>query len=425
MNCDLFNMKLNLPKLCEKLGYTDYEYLRLPTFGWFAYTKDKSFIGNAFDVVSPKERESLYAAICLRNPELLDFETSYSEVIDAKIKASLFETQLWSSAYAYAKKEFETHRVVYAGKRVLLKELLKENGYNGVMLNEFGVITASVIEKYRILRWPKSAKGHLMIPSYCTPKHICSLEHCPWDQPGQLHSLWLNSERGWYGDISSNNIVSSLKELWVTGGFTWDPKADFWATGYQVSLAPTLSVPDLLKLWSTTKNTVFELNPLLKITEQGNADELKNYIADLSFDQIQEIEGLTKLKLSDAWRKSREQQVQIGNKMFIKRDNCYWVFKKGKLEQITNFAIEVEKIVKRGNEFFRKGNLLFGKQVVPFEMSEKFFTTNHLFHRGIKEKFLSAGLGIPIVHTDFFYKALMLVDSFNSATPVELELDQC
>jgi hypothetical protein len=110
--------------------------------------------------------------------------------------------------------------------------------------------------------------------------------------------------------------------------------------------------------------------------------------------------------------------------MFTRRDNCYWVFKKGKLEQVTNFAIELEKIIKEGNKFYRLGTIHYGDSLTPFKMEERYFTTNYLFHRGLKEKFLTAGIGVPIVHPDFFNKALLIIDSFNQGVTVDTAAEQ-
>ena len=93
MNCNSFNSKVNLPKFCLKLGYSDYQFKKIPTFGWFAYNKDKTFIGNIFDLVSQKDKEYLYALISKDKPEYLDFDLAYSDMLEAKIKYNLLEIQ--------------------------------------------------------------------------------------------------------------------------------------------------------------------------------------------------------------------------------------------------------------------------------------------------------------------------------------------
>lgn len=426
MNCNSFNSKVNLPKFCAKMGYTDYQFKKLPTFGWFAYNKDKSFVGNIFDLVSQKDKEYLYSLISKNKPEYLDFDLAYSDMTESKLKYNLLEIQLWTAAYAYSKKEMDHYKISYKGKRYLLKDVMIENGFGGIAVNNVGVITNAVIEKFKMLPWPKGhITGRLLVPTFCTPNHICSLEYCSWDEPVNMLPLFMNDEKGWYGNINHKYVVADIKELWTTPGFTWDYKADFWTPDSVVTLSEHLNVNGTIKIWTTAENTAFDRSPLEHIVDSNNLEELKHHIGQLSLKQIQEAEKITGEKLISYWQKARESQVQIGSRTFTRRDNRYWVYKKGRLEEVTNFAIEVHKIYKNGDKFYRRGNILYADQIVPFEMDEKFFTTNHLFHRGIKEKFLSAGIGVPIVHPDFFGKALLLIDSFNAGVEVEIsEMDK-
>jgi hypothetical protein len=424
MNINQFNSKVNLPKFCAKLGYDDYQFIKIPTFGWFAYNHDKSFIGNIFDIVSQKDREYLYALISKDKPEYLDFDLSYSSIVETSIKYDIYATQLWTAVYAYAKKELETYRINYKGKRVRLKEVLLENGFGALLTNNVGIITTTLMEKFNMLPWPKrELRGKILIPSFFTPMHIASLEYCSWDEPTDIQPLWLNDEKGWYGNIEHRTVVSSLRELWVASGNTWDYKVDYWYPKNIVTLSDSINVGDAIRIWTEANNTTFNQSPLAKIIENGKVDELKHHIGNLTYQQLQEVETLTGEALVETWKKAREHQVHIGSYVFTRRDNCYWVFKKGKLEQVTNFAIDINKIIKQKNgKFSRHGTLFFGNTGIPFEMDERYFTTNYMFQRGIKDKFLTSGLGVPIIHPDFFNKALLIIDSFNQG--VELDTSE-
>lgn len=421
MNCNSFNSKVNLPKFCLKLGYTDYQFKKLPTFGWFAYNKDYSFVGNIFDLVGQKDKEELYALISKEKPEYLDFDLAYSDMLETKIKYNLLEIQLWTAAYAYAKKELETYKFQHGGKRLLLKDVLLENGFSGVMVNGMGIITNAVVEKFNMLPWPKAGiVGKIMVPSFCTPYHLASLEYCSWQTPTSMQPLFLNDEKGWYGDLKHGHIVADIKELWTTPGNIWDYKADYWYPDSIVTISENISTDKAVEIWTGAHDTAFDKNPLVQVVDNGKVDELKLYIGKLSVRQLQEAEKITGEKLIPFWKKSRDHQVQIGSKIFTKRDNRYWVFKKGRLEEVSNFAVDIHKIYKKGKHFYRKGDILYGDSLVPFEMDERYFTTNYMFHRGIKEKFLNSGLGVPIIHPDFFGKALLIVDSFNAGVEIDV-----
>lgn len=422
MTTNSFNSKVNLPKFCSKLGYTDYQFKRIPTFGWFAYNSDRSFIGNIFDLVGQKDKEYLYSLISKQKPEYLDFDLSYSDMVETKLKYNLLEIQLWTAAYAFSKREMETYKYQYKGKRIPMRALLEEHGFAGAIENGVGVITQALLDKFDMLPWPKvPLTGKLLVPTFFTPLHIASLEYCSWDSPTDLKMIFLNDEKGWYGNIHHNRVLADIKEVWTTPGNTWDVKADYWYPNQVIELSEYISTETMLRIWNEADNTTFNKSPLDHIIEVGKISELKNHIGQLSLKQIQEAEEKTGEQLVSHWKKAREQQIQIGNRIFTRRDNRYWVYKKGRLDEVTNFAIEFHRIFKRKDKFYRSGILFYGNQNVPFELEEKYFTTNHLFHKGMKEKFLTAGLGVPLVQPDFFGRALLIINSFNPDIKVELD----
>lgn len=422
MNANSFNTKVNLPKFCAKLGYNDYQFKRLPTFGWFAYNADKSFVGNIFDLVGQKDKEYLYSLICKQKPEYLDFDLSYSDMVQTRINYNLLELQLWTAAYAFAKRELETYKFQHNGKRVLMKDLLVENGFAGAIENGVGVITRTLLDKFDMLPWPKvPIVGKLMVPTFCTPQHVCSLEYCSWDTPTEMHMIFLNDEKGWYGNIKHNRVLANIKEVWTTPGNTWDAKADHWYPNQVIELSEFISADTMIRIWNEADNTAFNKSPLDHIIETGQMDNLKNQIGQLTLTQIQEAEKKTGEQLIKHWKKARECQIQVGRHVFTRRDNRYWIYKKGRIEEVTNFAVEIEKIYKKEGQFYRKGYIYYGEQIAPFDLEDKYFTTNYMFHKGMREKFLTAGLGVPIVHPDFFGKALLIVDSFNPAITIDVE----
>ena len=420
MTVNDFNTKVNLPKFCAKMGITDYQFVRMPTFGWFAYNKDKSFIGNIFDVVGQKGWDSIYETICKDKPEFLDFTMPYNEVVGKTLRNNLLNIQLWTAAYVFSKKEFETYKLGYKGK--LFKDVLIENGFNPVLVNNMGVINRNVLERFNMLPWPKKElRSKLLIPTFHTPNHISSLDCCSWDNPSEMTSLFVNHEKGWYGNIKHKKFVSSLFDLWTHEGCTWDYKCDYWTGDEVFDLGETLDIPDCIRIWSEVNNTKLVSSPLDHILDTGKTEELKHYAGMLSLKQLEEIEQRTGEKLNDYWKKARETQVKLGHLTFVRRDNSYYVYRKGNLEQITNFAVDIERIVKRGDKFVRTGIFYLGNSSVPFEMNEEDFVSSRRLHQVIKEKFISSGLGIPILFPLYANRLLLLIESFNSSPKIELE----
>jgi len=276
-----------------------------------------------------------------------------------------------------------------------------------------------------MLPWPKNAdlhiRGKLLIATFHTPLHISSLECCSWDNPTEMKTLFLNSEKGWYGDITKNNIVGKVYDLWTTEDSTWDYKADYWTGNNILDFNEDIDTGTLIRIWSEAKNTTFSTSPLEHIVNQDKVEELKHHVGQFNLQQVEEAERITGEKLAAYWKKARETEVTIGNKTFVRRDNCYYYRTKQGLEQVTNFAVDIEKIVKRKDRFYRIGQLHFGDKSAPFEMEEDCFIAGPKFLTSLKDKFLYAGLGIPLAYSAFTYKALLIVDSFNSNVPIEIE----
>ena len=58
-----FNSKINLPSVVSKLGAStsDYDFIRVPLFGWYARAKNSDFVGNIFDFFPIDEWPKLYS----------------------------------------------------------------------------------------------------------------------------------------------------------------------------------------------------------------------------------------------------------------------------------------------------------------------------------------------------------------------------
>ncbi len=406
-----FNSKINLPKLCSGMGYSGYLFKKIPTFGWYAFNSDKSFVGNVFDVVPPEEHAIIYKIVTKNKPGYLDFNVPYSEVTEQRLIHNLRQTQLWTACYAMAKREVDSYRVRSNGKRASLKETLAECGMSEIITNGVGVISQTVFSSFDMLGLPKDSVGKLLIPTFSSPRHIASLELVPWNTLDQKQLVYMNDEKGWYGQLG-HKIVKDLKELATVKGNTWDSKCDYW-NDQVIELSDNLTVPEYIKIWTEARNTHFTKSPLEHIKESEQFVELRNHVANLSYKQIEEIERVTGQPLASCWKQAREQQTQVGNLTFIKRDNCYYVRKKGQLQQVSNFCIDIDDIVKQNGKFVRRGQIYFRDKIVPFEIDDRAFHSHSRFTRAITEKFIEYGVGIAIITPQLEYLICQIVASFN------------
>ena len=214
-------------------------------------------------------------------------------------------------------------------------------------------------------------------------------------------------------DDHGTEIVKDVEELKIKVGNTWDYKCDFWNSNV-IKVSDTLETQQLIKVWSEAHKTAFTESPIdLLVGKQGTGD-IKHHVALLSHAQIQELEKKTDQKLMDYWIKSKEEQFVVHDNTFVKRGNAYFIIKRrGTEEQISNFVLEIDKIQKKvedgENVFYWCGNILYNQDVIPFEMSDHYFTSSYLFAKGLRNQFMSLGIGIPFINEHYIRQLISLI----------------
>lgn len=421
-----FCTKVNLPKFCSRLGLEGYSFVKIPTFGWHAYNSNLSVVANIFDLVKYEDRAKLYAMVTKEKREYLDFEINYSSNAETRITNSYTNQALWQVAFNFACNEFQTYKINYEGKKVLLKTVLEENGFATLAKQRIGVVTKQLKRKFDMLDGfdinCNADLGRLIIPTYYTPKHIATLETCNWLDPLKLYPLYNENEKGWYGNIESENIIRSLGALWTSDGFTWDYKCDYWTNGKIKKLSNGLYPDDLVNVWVESSNTAFDKAPLDLLIEQNQVEELKNYVHKLSLAKIEEVEEKTGVRLTDCWKKAKESQLKLGKHVYVRRDNAYyrWGNRDGDLIALTNFAIDLDKIIKKDGRFYRQATLYIGNKSADIELPDSCFHSFRVFSKAVREAALNAGLGITVWHTTQGQQTLNAIESFNS---IDVDID--
>jgi hypothetical protein len=295
-------------------------------------------------------------------------------------------------------------------KVVYFKDVLDEAGMSELLNNKFGYLTEKVLKAFPRLELDSKYryKKTVMIPSFCSPKHICSLELARLSDLSQRETVFLNGEYGWYGR-QGVEIVRDFNELKVKTGNTWNYKNDHWNTS-PVRLSDMLGTEQLIKIWSEAKHSKFNENILeIMIGKQGN-DDLRNHVASLNYNQLLELEKRSGQSLSDFWMKSREQQFNVQGKTYLKRDKAYYLVKKNEEEQLTNFTLDIQQIrKKKEDEFIWCGMVYYEEHAIPFEMEDKYFMSCHLFTKGIRKMFLSMGIGIPFINEKYVRQLITMI----------------
>lgn len=407
-----FNSKINLPSVVSRLGIntSDYNFVRVPIFGWYAKSKHTDFVGNIFDFFPIQDWRKLYGVICRDFSDCFDFSLPYSEYAEKNLFKDQTKIMQYQAAWLLSVQEAQSARARHHDKVMYVRDILNESGMPALLNNKFGYLTDRVIKAFPKLELDSKHKYRktLMIPSFCSPKHICSLEVARFNELHERENVFLNSEFGWYG-CAGIEIVRDLQELKIKPGNTWNYKNAYWNDS-PVALSEMLGTEQLIKIWSESGEAKFKENiTQLLLGKQGN-DDLRNYVSLLNYGQVIELEKKSNQELVPFWMKSREQQFHVHGKTYVKRDKAYFLVKTNGEEQLTNFTLDINQIRKKKEDIFIWcGMVYFEEHAVPFELEDKYFTSCHLFTKGIRKMFMNLGLGIPFINEKYIRQLLTMV----------------
>lgn len=411
MNINDFNSKVNLPKVVSKLGLkvNDFNFVRMPIFGWYARAKTGNFIGNIFDFFETAEWKTLYSKILNEFEDCLDFKLPRSDYAEKTLFKNQYLHMQYQSAWVLSKQEVTKHRARHGEKVMYFKDILMAAGMPGFLENEIGYLTENVVKAFPKLNLGAKHKYKkvLVVPTFCTPKHICSFELAKFQSPNEREKIYINGEMGWYGKIDTE-VARDFNELKIKPSFTWNYKADFWLEN-PVELSEGVDTNQLIQIWSEVKRSKFKDDPVDRlIGMEGNAS-VEHHIASLTHQQVQELEKRTDKKLMPYWIEAKEQQFTVHGKTFVRRGTSYFLIKEREEEQLTNFALEIKEIRKRGEDFFWCGFIHHNESLVPFEMNDKYFTSSYLFAKGVRTQFLRLGMGIPFINEKYVKQLLSMI----------------
>ena len=107
-----FNSKINLPSVVAKLGAntSDYEFVRIPLFGWYAKSKTQDFVGNIFDFFPIEDWRRLYGIICRDFNDCFDFSLPYSEYAEKNLFKDQTKIMQYQSVWLLSVQEAQTAR---------------------------------------------------------------------------------------------------------------------------------------------------------------------------------------------------------------------------------------------------------------------------------------------------------------------------
>lgn len=420
--CEFYN-KLNLPHVYEICGKRDYKFVKLPKFGWYAYTPDHSLVSQFFDgqFSDIEDQESFTNAIktlFTENKQCFDFKVIYSEFTALRIYRELRHYRKLTDFWNICKAEIRDQPALLGSRQVNLLKRYQDEGLTQIEECGIGLCTERVWTSMNRckLKLPATCINKVVIPTYSSPRHICSLEVAdPLQLINNRHILWtLNNESGWMGNYRPATILPNFSTCLLTPGCTWDPKLDFWFHS-AVDIHHNCNASTCLQIWKDAKQTVFVKNPLDTLKATTDVDQIKYNIKELTLKQIKELEDKLEISLIDNWKAQKADECKIGYFVINRKDNQYWITPRfGRTEELTNFAIDVLYLRKDDTgKVWRIVKICKGDQEVEAKIDNADFLSPQKLLAAINDVFMDNGIGVPIIVHAYSYLLLDIINKFN------------
>ena len=411
MTLNEFNSKVNLPYFCKDTNITGYKFVKVPLFGWFAYTSNNEPAKTLFDFIEPNDPRKAYRLITLDNRKYLDFNILYSEMHEQK----LVNETVWKlnneTLLVEAQRCLAYCKIRVDGVQTRLLDILRDLGFPHVMVSGAGFISESLVSKNKKLSIDDKLVGRLLLPSFAAPGVIASLStHNPLklDKVG-MH--YVRGETGWMGNFGTT-IVKDVDAVCALGGMTWDYKLDYW-TNQQMTIHSDVSVETACDIWTQAKRTQFTNSPLTELGKKSK-EEIQPYLQKLEYTQIKQLENVLAYPLEEAWKTQKQEEVSIGSMRFINKYNHYTIQSKGVSQEYTNFGIKLDHMERENGVFFRVGKVIYEDRELPFRWSEKLFDGKVKTFMGVlKELFYENNIGFPIVLVHYQQHLIDVINRFN------------
>ncbi len=378
------------------------------------------------DMVPLDEMVPFCTDIILEKRKYHEQKIFYNEVAVARLCNDIRILLTLKQLHKEAMGEYQEGKVAANGRVTNMAKTYRESGMASFERTGVGLLTEGLLDKYRTqLDLGKCLANRLIIPSWCTPEHVCSFESSNLGDPLNRRTFFINGEKGWYGR-PERTIYPDLRGLLSNPGCTWDKKLNHWAEK-PLDLDETLPVKTCLQIWTESRGIKFKQDPLGIIAATNSVGMIKHNLEQLNLSQISELEKRFGLKLKDFWQARKQHFVTIGFMTFVSKDMMYYVESHHGLIEVANFSIEIDKIVRRKkkgfNYFYRVGTIYHHGKQEPFELPNSCFLTVGTFVKTINQLFLERGLGIPIISSQYRGYLLEVINRFNLGCMIDPDDD--
>ncbi len=418
MTINEFNSKINLPALCLHRGYRGLEYVKLPKFGWFAFNKDRSVVHNVMSLGNWAPSQA-YQYLTKDHPEFQESRLVYSETSERKLAADATRLAAYKALYSIALDEMEMGRIRTPFGKAKVRSVLEQEGLPKFRENMIGMVTSRALTNEH-LGYTIGDKfcDRFIVASFCTPFHPCSFESVNPFKLEDTEEMMTFGERGWYG-VLDKVICTGINEFGATVGNTWDKKVDYWQQKI-VDLSPNLDEKQCLQIWVEAKNSRFTQNPIDIIVQNNKIEEIRHFLKELNLPQIRELEKLTDTNLFNHWKKSKQEEITVGGIKFIQRDFRYYFIQGEGLEvEYTNFTINITTIKKVEDKYVYCCNINHNGTEVAAEIPQASFRSSYVLSNWLRDFFLVAGMGIPLITPTYKQYLLYIIQKFSENALVD------
>lgn len=420
MTVNDINSKINLPAYCADNGITGFEFKKLPTFGWFAYTKNYDQVNTLFDFIGANKILAELTYLIKEKKNLHEFRLVYSETCMSLVVRDFLRLCEIKDMHSMAMEAYRLPKASIRGNPINLYEELHKQGQAQFLQTQPGLLTPDIInnKRFTIVNVPRQMSNKTIIPTYCAPGKLCSLEVFDHDNALKRQTLFLNGEKGWIGKDLKGIVTDDIRSLQWKEGIVWESKADHWINNV-MEIDGKTTVPNCLTIWREAKNTKFKSSPLDIIEIHRREGEIPQYLRELSQGQVAILEKRFSKDFLKIWKNQNIETINIGHLEFTQKDNHYYISSKNHTDEFANFTVHIEKIIKRGGLFFRIGHINYENHVVPFELEHSHFLSSKGLAKKIGEIMFEQGVGIPIIYNAYQSYLIDVINRFNRGVLIE------
>jgi hypothetical protein len=270
---------IRLPDVTHMHGLRAKKFVVVPGFGWFIVQRD-GVIRNLGDLLSPSTAAGDLEKMLESYTNRRDRELSKRLDIQPELAGRQFLLRRgYELFHRTAHDAFNRQPVPHDPAGRSWRDIHLQSGDRQVDQLRLGWVSPEVFQRFApILRLDPRLQGRLLLPSWVSPQHICSLEAFDHGRMIDRETIYQDYEPGWYGQ-PEGEIVEQPEELLRTPGCTWDHKLEYWVPPTDaLKLSGDRNTRFLLRVWLESPVRLTTTPIIVMFRETGKQVELPDLV---------------------------------------------------------------------------------------------------------------------------------------------------